>query len=107
MDDYLKNRDITGKIWISNPVYAVHSDYKVYELMYYPTFNHDKFLYLNDNLKKAGHILINTCDLGCESYNRLCETDKAELIGLLKNNFNEAFYRKEGECESYIFTTFP
>lgn len=90
-------------IWISNPIFAVYSDEKIDELMYHPTFNHDKFIYLKDNLNNAGNVLINTCDLYCEPYNEFCEIDKAELVELLKNNLEIVFSKKEGKCESYIF----
>ncbi len=101
--NYLDGKEVVGVVWISNPVFAVDSDYKIDNIMYYPTFNHDKFLSLKENLNAANHVLINTCDLGCESYNKFCEGDKAELISLLKIDFNEVFYKKEGYCESYIF----
>jgi len=103
MRGYLQNPDIKGGIWVSNPVFAVDSDYKIDNIMYYPTFNHDKFINLKNNLNNAENILVNTCDLHCEPYNEFCEDDKKELIKLLKINFNEVFYRKEGSCESYIF----
>ena len=103
MRGYLQNPDIKGGIWVSNPVFAVDSDYKIDNIIYYPTFNHDKFINLKNNLNNAENILVNTCDLHCEPYNEFCKDDKKELIKLLKNSFNEVFYRKEGSCESYIF----
>ena len=95
--------EVEGSIWISNPVFAVYSDKKIDELVYYPTFNHDKFVFLKENLDKAENVLINTCDLYCEPYNEFCLEDKAELVELLKNNFEIVFSEKEGKCESYIF----
>ncbi len=97
------DKGVKGAVWISNPVFAVYSDKKIDELMYYPTFNHDKFVFLKNNLLSAGNVLINTCDLYCEPYNEFCEGDKIELISLLKNDFYEVFYNKENGCESYIF----
>ena len=103
MRDYLKNPDIKGAVWISNPVFAVDSEHKVDGLMYYPTFNHDKFFFLKNNLESAEHVLLNTCDLYCEPYNEFCGGDKIELISLLKSNLDTIFYDKENGCESYIF----
>jgi len=100
--NYLGGEDVTG-IWISNPVFAVNSDRKIDELMYSPTFNHDKFLFLKENLGVAENVLINTCDLYCEPYNEYCEGDKIELIGLLRERFEMVFYEKERECGSYMF----
>jgi 4-amino-4-deoxy-L-arabinose transferase-like glycosyltransferase len=103
MRDYLKKEGIKGEIWVSNPVFAVDADYRIGNLMYYPTFNHEKFLSLKEKIGAAGHVLLNTCDLYCEPYNSFCEDDKRELVSLLKSSLNEVFYKKEGECESYIF----
>lgn len=97
------DKDIRGNIWITNPIFAINSNKKINELIYYHTFNHNKFLFLKANIKNANHILINTCDLYCEPYNEFCEDDKKELINLLKNNFNIIFFQKENNCESYIF----
>jgi len=96
-------REAKGNIWISNPAFAVYSDKKIDELVYYPTFNHDKFVFLRDNLENAEHVLLNTCDLYCEPYNEFCKGDKIELISLLKSDFDEVFYNKENGCEDYIF----
>ena len=100
--DYLDN-EAGGSIWISNPVFAVYSNKKIDELMYYPTFNHDKFIFLKDNLASAEHVLINTCDLYCEPYNEFCGGDKKELVSLLKDNLDTVFYNKEDRCGAYIF----
>jgi len=99
-ENYLDQSE--GIIWLSNPIYSVFSNKKIDELMYYPTFNHDKFLELSSNLNKASNVLINTCDLYCEPYNNLCSIDKNEFIRLLKNNFEIVYYGTEEECESYI-----
>lgn len=101
--DYLDKKDVKGSVWISNPLFAVNSDKKINELMYYPTFSHNKFLSLKANLDIADNILIDTCDLHCEPYNKFCKKDKTELINLLKTNFDTAYNKKEFECESYIF----
>jgi 4-amino-4-deoxy-L-arabinose transferase-like glycosyltransferase len=90
-------------IWITNPVFAVHSDKKINEIMYYPTFNNEKFLYLKANINRANNVLINTCDLYCEPYNTFCEDDKAELLSIFTDNFDIVYQSKENECESYIF----
>jgi len=100
---YLKEKDQNGEIWTSNPAYAVYSDKKIDELIYYPTFNHDKFLHLKNNMNKANNIFLNTCDLYCEPYNNYCENDKKEFVALLKNNFKELHYQEEGKCKYFIF----
>ncbi|MBL7055232.1 glycosyltransferase family 39 protein [Candidatus Woesearchaeota archaeon] len=100
--DYLKN--VYGNIWISNPGFAANSDKKINELMYYPTFNRERFINLRNTIIDAENVLVNTCDFYCEPYNEFCEEDKKELIKILKNNFDEIFYKKEWVCESYIFS---
>ena len=100
--NYLDKDEVKGQIWISNPIFIINSDKKADNLMYYPTFNHDKFLELKSKINEADNVLINTCDLYCEPYNNLCESDKEELINLLKNSLKVVF-EKEGECNSYIF----
>ena len=102
--EYLSGQIQSGEIWASNPIYAIYLNNMMDELIYYPTFNHEKFLHLKKNINKAGTVLLNTCDLYCEPYNDYCEPDKMELITLFKNNLKMAYYKKESQCESFVFS---
>lgn len=101
--EYLTNPEVEEGVWISNPVYLIFSDKKAGELMYYPTFNHDKFRFLIEKKDLARHILLNLCDLYCEPYNAYCENDKSELITSLEKEFKLVDSQEVHGCRSYIF----
>lgn len=104
IQNYLTNLKINNGIWISNPVYSLNSDKKIDYLMYYPTFNHDKYLDTQKNLPKANLIIINFCDLYCEPYNEHCFDDKENLMILLKENFIIKTLKTDDNCPTYSFT---
>ena len=101
--NYMAKEDVKEGIWVTNPIYAVYSDKKISELMYFPVFDDKKISELASESDKAEHILLNSCDLYCEPYFGGCEEKKNDFIGLLKTKFEAVFYEKEGGCESYIF----
>ncbi len=102
--DYMAKDGVKENIWITSPVYAVYSNKKIDELVYFPTFNNKRIDELSSKLEEAEHILFNSCDLYCEPYFKDCEEKKADFIGLLKTKFKTVFYEKKGECGNYIFT---
>ena len=102
--DYLGNDDIKGNIWISNPVFALYTDKKINELLYYPTFNTVKYNELKNKFKQGSHVLIDTCDIACEPVAAACPKEKAEFLTLLEENFNQVYHSKIGNCRQFIFT---
>ena len=102
--DYLRSDNVKGNIWISNPSFALYTDKKINELIYYPTFNTAKYNELKNKFKQGSHVLIDTCDIACEPVAAACQKEKVEFLSLLEENFNRAYYSKLGNCQQFIFT---
>jgi len=103
--DYLGNDDVKTNIWISNPIFIVNTNKKADELIYYPLYNSKKIDQLKNNLNKAGHILINTCDiLPCPPEDTYCPEKTSAFISHLKDNFRTIYHKKENNCEEFIFS---
>jgi len=96
-------KDNLGNIWISNPIFALFSDKKIDELIYYPTLNAEKFNILKNKLNVADSILIDTCDLVCEPKATSCNSEKIQFLKLIKNNLNTVYSEKVDGCERIIF----
>ncbi len=106
LDFFYENMPEEGadkEIWISNPSMIVYSDYRAKELMYYPTFNHAKFLELESKIDSADMVLLNTCDLYCEPYNDFCENDKNKLVNLIGMKMLIYKFEDRNACRKYIF----
>ena len=82
---------------------AIYADKKISELIYYPTFNTEKYNKLKNNLNQADIILIDTCDLACEPIALNCQKQKSAFINLLKENFNQEKENKINSCQQFIF----
>jgi len=103
--DYLKTNN-KSSIWISNPLFISQSNIKADELVYYPLYNSKKIENLKEKLPQAEHILINTCDiLPCPQTDKNCQSKTNDLINYLKNNFKTTYYKKENNCEEFIFAS--
>ena len=102
MQEYIKNNELKEPVWISNPGIVVHSDYGA-ELMYYPMFDSGLIDEFRPKILKAGTIFLTTCDLVCHPPFTECEAKKREMINDLKSEFRMDYYKKQGECENYIF----
>ena len=107
---YLKDKQITGEIWIANPVIAAHTDAKI-EKIYYPVYDSEtsgyfaEYLSLNHN--KIGVVLLDNCGGGiiCPPDDLACTVSTEKLIQELDNNFNRVFDEQSGRCWYRIWTT--
>lgn len=100
---YLNSNNIQGNIWISNPILALYTDKKIEELIYYPTFDTEKYNELKNKMKQSNHILIDTCDIACEPIALNCIEEKSEFLILLKENLNQVYFDNLGDCKQFIF----
>lgn len=101
--DYLRSDNVKGNIWISNPAFALYTDKKINELIYYPAFNTAKYNELKSKLKQGNHVLVDTCDIACEPVAAACQSEKEEFLSLLEESFSQAYYSKIGNCRKVIF----
>jgi len=96
---------VEGGLWVSNPIFVVDSDSGVDELVYYPLYNSKRIGVLIEELDGAEHILIDTCDiLPCPPSDKLCVGRSEGFLGLLKDRFDVVHYKKEDNCEEFIFS---
>lgn len=95
--------DIEGTLWITNPVFVVHSDVRADELIYYSMSTMERFRGLTFKLFKADNLLINTCDIPCFPGNDQCEAGKEEFMQAVKGRFNAVYSGNFWECKLYIF----
>jgi len=101
--DYIDREDVEGTIWVSSPVFAVHSDKKAVPI-YYDVFSSEKITELQ-NSAKPDYILIDTCDLVCPPDDTLCPKMKDDFFNSLKKNFDQTFYEKIDDCERFILSS--
>ena len=102
---FIQDNDIKESIWISNPSFIVNTKIKVDELIYYPLYNTEKIINLQNNLKEVNYVLINTCDvLPCPPWEDSCGKEHDNLIKSLNKNFDVNYYGISGKCKQYIFT---
>ena len=102
MQGYLDNENL-GNVWISNPVFAVNSDKKIDTLIYYPTFNQERFDFLNSNLLNADTILLDTCNIECNPKDFECSNNKKQFLSNIENQFKINYNNNYGKCEQYVF----
>ena len=102
--DYLENSYVDEGIWISSPVSAVYTNKKIEELIYYPSFNSEKYNELKNRVMQGKHILIDTCDIMCEPNALTCENESSQFLETLKENYTKIFYNQVENCEQFIFS---
>jgi len=104
--NYLEKDEVKNNIWVTNPIFIVNSNKKADELIYYPLYNSKKIGLLKEKLPKAEHILIDTCDiLPCPPEDVDCNEKTTEFLNTIKKDFQTFHYKKERNCEEFIFTT--
>lgn len=100
---YLQDEEISGEVWISNPIIAAHIDAKLNKI-YYPIYDKGvskQFLdYLEDNTDKIQFVLLDNCGGGliCAEDDSICQENTEELMALLDDNFNLTFNKTRGRC---------
>ncbi|MBU1946203.1 MAG: glycosyltransferase family 39 protein [Nanoarchaeota archaeon] len=102
--NYLNNKETSGNIWISSPIFIANSDKKAEEPIYYPLYNTKKIAQLKTRINQADHILLNTCDiLPCPKTDKECEKETTIWINSIKEELKTVYSQKEKECEYFIF----
>ena len=99
--DYIK--DAKGRIWITNPIYALYSDSRIDGLLYYKSGpNLIKFLGENG----ADIVLFNDCDIECPpaELDKECLESRKELSKEL-SRMKIAYEKKSDSCTHQIFTS--
>ncbi|MDP7180739.1 MAG: glycosyltransferase family 39 protein [Candidatus Woesearchaeota archaeon] len=106
LNNYLKDENIKGNIWITSPLQLVNTNKKADELIYYPLYNSEKIDQLIPKLSSADHILIDTCDiLPCPPDDLQCTEKTTQLLDSIKEKFNLVYNKKENNCEKFIFSS--
>jgi hypothetical protein len=103
---------ITGEepdklILTNNPKLALYTDNKL-ELLYYPLYNTSKADYYATEVvdKKRDYVFIDTCygDIVCNPNDLQCANATENLMSVLKNNYETAYYSNYTVCEYFIFS---
>ncbi len=107
---YISDKEITGEIWISNPIVAAHTDKKL-EKIYYPIFNSgisgDFTEYIKLNSDQIGAVMLDNCGGGiiCPPEDKNCPIKIQELIQELDTKFTRIMDETTGNCWYRIWTT--
>ena len=95
--EYLKGKG--GNIWITNPLYSLHSDSRVDGLLYYKS-SHNLIRFLEEN--DADIVLFNGCDMECPPADGLCAESRKVLSKELLR-MKSAYDKKVDSCRYRIF----
>jgi 4-amino-4-deoxy-L-arabinose transferase-like glycosyltransferase len=101
---YLNRPEVTDGIWVSSPLFLLHSDKKASELMYYPLFNSDKITQLRQKLGEARHVLLNTCDLECPPEDSQCSRLKSDFMSEIRAQLQQVYQENTPNCQYFIYT---
>ena len=99
--NFLKEND--GKVWITNPLYALYYDRKIDGLLYfYSSKNLIKFL--EENKGNVDVVLYNSCDIECppKKLDYLCTRSRGVLNDEL-STLKAIYKRDTGSCKYRIF----
>ena len=95
--NYLQNNE--GRIWITNPLYALYSNEKIDGLLYFYSSN-NLIDFINKN--KADIVLFNSCDIACGPDDSLCYESRKILNNMLSKL--KIVYQKEiNSCKYAIY----
>jgi hypothetical protein len=101
--EYLNSVEDGRGIWTTNPLYIMETNKRA-ELVYYPTFDTKQAKEMQIRILEAKHILFNECDIPCPPWDKTCPEEKQNFIDLIKENFDESYYKKNEDCSYFIFT---
>ncbi len=105
MGQFIEDNKDNEKVWISNPAMIAKHDIKADDLIYYPRYDSKKIGELGKRLDEPDLILLNTCDLlPCPSDDALCPKNHADLLESLQDRFTLRAFRKESQCDYYIYS---
>jgi len=99
LQNYIKSDK--GNVWITNPLYALHSDAKISGLLYSSRQMAD---FISKNKESADTVLFNNCDIPCPSakIDPLCEGNVKMLQSILAN-FKKVYEKEKGSCRYKIY----
>ena len=103
LQEKFNSDDVSGRVWISNPVIPLLSNKKIDNLMYYMVFDEEKKKELMEETKRADFIFIDSCDLGCRPGDTFCENNKNELLAHFKQQFKIIYSSEINQCSQFIF----
>ena len=99
LQNYLK--DNKGNVWITNPLYALHSDIKISGLLY---SSQQMINLISKDKDKADIVLFNNCDLPCPSaeIDTLCE-ENVKILQSTLAKFKKVYEKEKGSCRYEIY----
>ena len=106
--EFIKNNEIKGEIWSSNPAIVVYSDEKIHKI-YYPVFNSEKgwmfYQYLKNNSGKIEYVFLDRCGGGiiCHPDDDECAKNLDYIYSNLNNNFDIVYDKTRGICNYRIY----
>jgi hypothetical protein len=121
---FVEGKEIKGEIWTTNPLVNLYVSKKL-ELLYYPLYttqgiiDFELYLKTEDIESTQGiidfekytktadieYIFLDTCGGGmtCSKGDENCNEKTISFISDIKMRFNQAFYKRFGECDYYVF----
>ncbi|MBW3001697.1 glycosyltransferase family 39 protein [Candidatus Woesearchaeota archaeon] len=105
---YLKDKDISGEIWTSNPTISFYTDASLNK-MYYPVYDGevstDFYNYLSTNSESIEYVLLDNCGGGiiCAPDDSVCEEKNKQMIDFLDENFSKVYDETYGQCFYKIY----
>jgi len=99
IDNYLLSPINGGHIATSSPILIAYKDFKPTVIYWTREGMYEYYEKLNITT-----YFINTCELFCVQNDINCNKGKKDFISNLKSNYDSKFYKKENQCEYYVFT---
>ncbi len=106
--EFIKNKEVKGEVWSSNPVVAVYSDAKISKI-YYPVYNASQswefYQYLKKSSEKVEYVFLDNCGGGiiCHPEDSECTKNLGYTYNYLSKNFNLVYDRSKGRCRYRIY----
>lgn len=97
---FLKNSK--GKVWITNPLYALYSDSKIDGLLYYSP---EKLInFINENKDSVNFVLFSSCDILCPpaEIDPLCAKSR-EILDRTLSKFERIYQKEINACKYEIY----
>lgn len=107
---YFEDKQITGELWVSNPIVAAYTNIPVNK-MYYPIYDkqvsQDFSDYLSQHPKRISAVMLDNCGGGiiCSPEDNTCKQQTEQLITQLDNQYIRTFDKQHGRCWYRIWTT--
>lgn len=109
---FIKGKNISGEIWVSNPIVGLYTDSAVHPI-YYPVYDEGVSVgfrtYIENNADKVQYIFLDSCGGGiiCPDDDLLCKKNSESMLSYLNTNFDLVYNSTEGRCYYYIFESKP